>query len=393
MRLLLLSVFVAAGALYSSLAVRSYREERLARASSTPLPPSSPAAVHPEASLRLVREAMERNDYSDDLLPHLESAFEQAPSFYQPPLLMAAFYANRLEKPDVIQRSFEVALARFPSNGRLHLTFAEWLLTPRATLPYRVYRDRGESRSDVEKRAVDELVRATELEPDITRTALGLLVRFETPVSEWADRLPRTDSTRAMLLEALDRSPRDRDTRRKLLSDCLAEGSSPELFRSIDYYAERWNEPEIGLAAAEKWRQAALDRGLGGELARATVTLARHELERNDPDRAYRLLRETLANIEERNLPADSALDLLCSLGEIYLNHHLTGTAQGVFSEAVARSRDYVPAHLGLASTYRASGDLESARRELQQTLVLDPSNARALRQLDELERLSQTRR
>lgn len=393
MRLLLLSVFVAAGTVYCLFAVRSYREERLARASSPSFSPETLAAIHPEANLRFVREAMERNDYSNDLLPHLETAFEQAPSFYQPPLLMAAFYANRLERPELIRRSFEVALARFPSNGRLHLTYAEWLLTPRATAPYRAYRDDEPPRSDAEKRALDEILTATALEPELTRTALGLLIRFQTPVAEWADKLPRNDDTRALLLEALDRSPLDRETRRRVLSECLAQGSSPELFRSSEHYAGRWNEPELALAAAERWREAALDRGLGAELARATVTLARHELERNDQDRAYRLLRETLATMEERNLPGNDALELLCSLGEVYLNHRHAGTAQGLFSEAVARSRDYVPAYLGLARTYQASGDLESARRELEQALSLDPSNERALRQIEEIRKLSLARR
>lgn len=397
MRLLLLSVFVAAGAVYSLLALRSYREERLAREPSLSLSLSLPAvgitAVHPEANLRLLREAMERNDYSDELLPHLETAFEEAPTFYQPPVLMAAFYANRLERPELIRRSFELALERFPSNGRLHLTYAEWLLTPRETAPYRAYREDDSARSDEHQRALDELETATELEPDLTPTALELLTRFQTPVSEWVDRLPRTDSTRAQLLEALDRSPRDGETRRRVLSEFLSEGSSPELFRSIDHYAERWNEPELALAAAAKWHEAALDHGSGSELAQATVSLARHELDRSAANEAYRLSRETLAAMEERNLPSVSELQLLCALGELYLSRHQTGTAQGLFSEAVTRSRDYVPAHLGLARIYQSSGDLESARRELEQALSFDPSNAQALRQMEEVRKLSPARR
>ncbi len=387
MRLLLLAVFVASGIVYSLFAVRSYREESLARA--PVLSPTTFTALHPEANLRVVREAMARGDYSDKLLPHIQSAFREAPSFYQPPLLMAAFYANRLERPELIRRSFEVALALFPSNGRLHLSYAEWLLTPRATLPYRAYREDEPSRGEADKRALDEVETATTLEPNLTRTALRLLVRFQTPVSEWADKLPRTDATRALLLEALDRSPRDRETRRQMLSEFLAEGTSTELFRLADYYAERWNEPELALGAAEKWRESALEKGLGSELARATVTLARHELDANESGRAYQLLRETLATMEERNLPADSALELLCSMGEVYLNRRSTGTAQGLFSEAVARSRDYVPAYLGLARTYQVSGDIENARRELERALSIDPSNARALGQLEEIKKLS----
>jgi Tfp pilus assembly protein PilF len=395
MRLLLLSLFAACGIAYGYLAFRSYEEERLARESSSTSTVSPDfTAIHPEANLRVLREAMERDDYSDALLPHLETALEEAPASYQAPLLMAAFYANRMERPDLIRRSFEAALARFPTNGRLHLSFAEWLLTPRETAPYRAYRDDDPSgRGEAQKRALDEIQRATALEPDLTRQALAVLIRFQTPVADWADKLPRTDATRALMLEALDRSPGDRETRKRLLSEFLAEGSSVELFRSLDYYADRWNEPEIALGAAERWRETALDQGMGSELARATSTLARRELDGNEEEEAYRLLRETLATMEERNLPSESALELLCSLGDVYLNRRQAGTAQGLFSEAVARSRDYVPAYLGLARTYQASGDLESAARELERALSLDPSNARALRQMEEIRKLSLTRR
>ena len=129
MRLLLILLFSAAGALYSVAAFHAYREETFARTTATDRLPED--AVHPEANLRVIREAIETRDYTDRLLPRLERALDEAPSFYQPPLLLAAFRANRLELPEQTARSFEAALSRFPSNGRLHLMYAEWLLTPR----------------------------------------------------------------------------------------------------------------------------------------------------------------------------------------------------------------------------------------------------------------------
>ncbi len=139
MRLALLFLLLAAGALYTGAAWHSYREEVSAREIGTSPPPEG--FTHPEANLRILRESFENNDYSDRLFAHLAGSLQQAPSFYQPPFLMASFYANRLERPDLARKSFEAAIARFPSNGRLHLTYTEWLLTPRATAPYRSFRE------------------------------------------------------------------------------------------------------------------------------------------------------------------------------------------------------------------------------------------------------------
>jgi tetratricopeptide (TPR) repeat protein len=67
--------------------------------------------------------------------------------------------------------------------------------------------------------------------------------------------------------------------------------------------------------------------------------------------------------------------------------------AQGLYSEAVALSRYHAPAYLGLARNYRALGDLENARLELEELLELDPSNADATRELEELAKLAIRRR
>ncbi len=385
MRLALLVLFLAASAIYTGAAWHSYREETNARTASGTPPPDG--FKHPEANLRILRNAIETNDYTDRLLPHLERSLEEAPSFYQAPLLMAAFYANRLERPDLTRRSYEAALARFPSNGRLHLTYAEWLLIPRATLPYRSFR--SEAGPESRELALERLASATALEPDLTRQALNLMLRFQVPVDEWADRLPRSESTEALVLDTVDRTPGDRNVRARLLTEFLATAATLELRQRIAYYAEKWGEPELTRLAAAKWRDAAVDAGNGREIVRATHAIARHFLGSGDSERAYQLLRETLTILEERSLPSESALELLCLVGDEYRRLRQYAMAQGLYSEAAALSPYYAPAYLGLARNYRALGDLESARRELEEVIGFDPSNADAGRELEELTKLA----
>jgi tetratricopeptide (TPR) repeat protein len=385
MRALLASLLVAAGGLYAFGALHSYREECAARPCS--IGAAARTATHPEANLRAVREAMDGNDYSDPLLPRIVRAFEQAPASYQPPLLMAAFYANRLESPETIRRSFEAALARFPSNGRLHLTYAEWLLTPRATAPYRSYRDEPDGRKATAV-ALDHLETAAVLEPELAKKVLDLLLRARVPVSQWTVRIPATDDAMALLLQAVDRAPADPEARMKLLGELLAREPALALHRSVAYYGERWGEESIAIEAARRWREAALREGLGAECARATAAMVRYRLDAGENEGAYALLRDTLELMEERSLPSEHAVELLRLVGEDYLNRRQPAMAQAVFTEAVTLSRYHVPARLGLAGAYLATGDLDAARREIDHVLEIEPSNAQARQRLEELERM-----
>jgi Tfp pilus assembly protein PilF len=389
MRLALLLLLLLAGTIYTGAAWHSYREDTSAREDRANPPPEG--FRHPEANLRIVRAAIENNDYSDRLLPHLERSLDEAPSYYQVPFLIAAFYANRLERPDLVRRSFEAALARFPSNGRLHLIYAEWLLTPRATAPYRAFR--REAGPESRELALERLTSATALEPDLTRQALRLMLRFQVPVVEWADRLPRSEATQALILESLDRASEDREVRARFLTESLATASTIELRRRISQYSERWGEPELALEAASKWREAAVASGEGREIVGATVAIARHLLAGSDSERAYQLLRETLREMEARSLPAENSLELLCLLADEYRRRRQHAMAQGLYSEAVALSAHYAPAHVGLARNHRELGELESSRRELERVLEFDPSNADAARELEELAKLAIGRR
>jgi tetratricopeptide (TPR) repeat protein len=389
MRLSLLILSLATSALYSVAAWRSFREEASAREGRSSPPLEAP--WHPEANLRVLRGAIAAEDYADRLYPYLERALEQAPSFYQPPFLMAAFYANRLERPELTRRSFEAALERFPSNGRLHLTYAEWLLTPRATAPYRAFR--GEAGPDSRELALERIESAAALEPELTGQALDLMLRFRVPVAEWADRLPRSEATNALILDALDRASEDASVRVRLLQEFLTSASTLELHRRIAQYSERWGEPELALQGALKWRDAAVGAGDARAIVLATVAVARRLHQSGDSDRVYRLLRETLAAIEERSLPKESAQELLCLVAEEYRRRRQHAMAQALLSEAVALSSDYAPAHLGLARTYRDLGDLASASHELEQALKLDPSNQVAARELEQIAKLAAERR
>ncbi len=384
MRLALLSLFLSASALYTGAAWHSYREELGAREGASTLPPEG--FEHPEANLRVLREAIAGNDYADGLIPHLERSLEEAPSFYQGPLLMASFYANRLERPDLTRRSFEAALERFPTNGRLHLTYAQWLLTPRATAPYRAFR--REAGPDSRELALDRLETGTALEPDLTQQALGLLLQAQVPLAEWESRLPPSESTKVLILDAADRSSAGPEEREELLREYLRVASTLELSRRLALYAERWAQPALALEAASKWRETALAANEGRDIVRATVAAARQHLDLDDSEDAYRLLRETISTIEARSLPSENALELLCLVADEYLRRRQGAMAQGLYSEAVALSPYYAPAYLGLSRNYRALGDLENARREVEEVLAFDPSNVDAENELRQIERL-----
>jgi tetratricopeptide (TPR) repeat protein len=304
---------------------------------------------------------------------------------------MASFYANRLEQPGLTRKSFEAALARFPSNGRLHLAYAEWLLLPRATAPYRSFRN--EARVDSRSLALDHIESATTLEPDLTQHAMNLMLRFQVPFPEWADRLPPSEETHALLLHLMDRANGNLDIRRGLLAEFLESATTRELLRWVAHFGEKWGEPELSLRAAARWREKAIESGASDELVRSTVALARLELTSGNSDSAYRVLRETLSTIEERDLPTESALELLCLIGDEYQRRRQHAMAQGLYSEAVAMSTYHAPAYIGLARNYRALGDLENARREIEEVLRFDPSNADAARELEQLSNLATRRR
>ena len=265
----------------------------------------------------------------------------------------------------------------------MHLTFAEWLLTPRATAPYRAYRaETGPSDDEVRERAIRHVARATSLEPELTRQALDLLLRFRVLMNTWADVLPDDETTRQLILQAADRAPRDRDIRRQLLTSYLSDAVGGATLRTVALFGRKWDEPQIALAASERWHQLALESGVGPELTRATLSLARECLDNAQPERAYRIVRSTLTAMEERGFAQDSA-ELLVRMGDIYLARGRVAMAQSLFTEAATLFPFHAPAYLGLAHAHQRAGDRDDAIRELRRVLELDPENNQARTLLD----------
>ena len=341
---------------------------------------------HPEANLRHLRTSFAKGEYSNELEPYLDRALEQAPSFYQSPFLLAAFYANRLEQPERIEQSFEAAIHRFPANGRLHLTFAEWLLTPRMTGPYRAFRetecDRVASR---ESRALEHIATATRLEPELDGRTLELLARFRIPFEAWDDLIPREHRKTSLVLQVVDNTVRDAAKRRALLERFLSEASDVAALRSIESYADAWGEPEIALEAARRWHALALERGPTRDVTFATLRLATHYLERGESDRTYELVRTTLMLLERQELSEPRA-DLLTEVAGLYSRHQRFAMAESLFMEAATLTPYRTSVYLGLARNYRAAGELHAARRELDRVLELDPSNESALSMIAKIE-------
>ena len=241
MRLFILSVAALFGGIYAYAAFDVFREEQGAQGWDAVA--ASPPTRHPEANLRHLRTSFASGKYSNELEPYLDRALEQAPSFYQSPFLLAAFYANRIEQPERIEQSFEAAIRRFPANGRLHLTFAEWLLTPRMTGPYRAYREtEGSLVASRESRALEHIATATRLEPELDGRTLVLLARFRVPFEAWDALIPREHRKMSLVLQIVDNTVRNVAKRRVLLERFLSEASDVAALRSIESYGDAWGE-------------------------------------------------------------------------------------------------------------------------------------------------------
>ena len=377
MRLFIFSVLALFGGLYAYAAFDVFREEQRAQDPLAAAVSTGPPR-HPEANLRYLRTSFASGEYSNELKPYLDRALTQAPSFYQSPFLLAAFYANRLEKPERIEQSFEAAIRRFPANGRLHLTFAEWLLTPRPTRPYRTYREtEGSLAASRESRALEHIATATRLEPDLDARTLELVARFRIPFEAWDDLIPREHRNVRLVLRVVDNTVRDTARRRVLLERFLSEATDIAALRSIVSYGDAWREPDIALEAARRWHAIALEQSPARDITFVTEKLAAHYLERGESDHAYKLVRMTLMQFESQDLSEPSA-DLLIEIAGLYSRYRRFATAESLFMEAATLAPHRTSVYLGLARTYRAIGELDAARRELARVIELDPSNEAA---------------
>lgn len=388
MRFLLAAFSGLAAIVYAAGALHFHAQERAARTPEAIALTSLARIHHPEAALGRLRAAFEANDFSEELEPWLHRALREVPSFYQPPFLLAAYHANRLERPALVRNAFEAALARYPANGRLRLTYAQWLYGAIAEgiAPVVAVREEAE---DIAAMAERQLARALALEPDLTGIALDLLARHRVAPERWVELAPDDLGARRQLLLFL--AQRGEKERAALLLREVLEGLDIEdaramgLLRQAPAWALDWGDPELALRAARRWQERE-EKTRGVTDSRAALFVARAELELGEPDAAYASFRENLKRIEE-GLGASSraALELLCDMGYEYLRRGQVTLAQSLFSEAKTLGPSYTPASLGLARVYRRSGNNGAAVEEYRALLRRHPGNAEARRELERL--------
>ncbi len=385
MRTLVASVSIVLAAIYAIGAVYFYFQERWAR---SPLEASARALSelhHPEATLGVVRLEASKRTPSHEQLPRLHQFLRQAPSFYQPPLFLAQYYANRVEQPAVVRKSFELALGRFPANGRLHASYAEWVLTARSDLAgwMAFANSEGES-TDPLVVAESHFRTAVQLEPVLTDRVLTALDRHHIPPRRWIDFVPNDDRGRHQLLAFLFRAGHDRQAL-VLLREILVTSQDLEFLRQATHWALQRGGARLGLEAALKWQKAER-RNTGPNSFRWALPVSRAHFALGDPDAAYQTFRSAMKQIEQASGASSRAsLELLCSMGNEYLNRGEIVLAESLFAEASALSPSYTPATLGLARISRRSGNDERAIAQYQKVLRVDPNNAEAERELARL--------
>jgi tetratricopeptide (TPR) repeat protein len=382
MRWLLTGIYTLVAVLYISGAFYFYTEERSA------WPPGEGGSIadegvrHPEALLGGARNAMDSNDFSPAVRETVLRSFGELPSFYQPPFLLAAYYANRLEEPEKTHLAFEAAVNRFPTNGRLHLAYARWLFKARSIPPAGPAGFSWIQELEPEQRAERHMARALELEPNLARQGLDTLRTHRVPPDRWAALLPDEEAVHMQLLTALFNEGY-REQALGLLRGMLAETTDPDILSQASNWALRWGEPALALEAAGRWLERERSQsGILSKVHEAGLALAKAHLELGETDAAYEAFRDAL---NEVGPSSRAGLELLCSMASEYLNKRQVVSAQSLFGEATTLAPRHVPARLGLARTYRWMGEDEEAIEEYKRVLRIEPNNAEAATELARL--------
>lgn len=331
--------------------------------------------LHPEAVLGAVRNAFNAGDYSDALLLYLNRSLRAAPSFYQSTLLATVYRANRVESPELIRQGFDASVRRFPANGRLHLTFARWLLASRSPVPEEASKSIRLARTHLEK--------ALLLEEDLVGQGLAHIRWSGVPVEEWVALLPNSLPARRQLLQTLVRSGY-RAEAVALLENMLESSTEKELLRSAAGWALQWGEPQLALEAAERWQEAERASGKTGlQLARATLQVVKAHMALDAPDAAHQTYLDTLKEMGDRSRASRPArLALMNGMGYEYLRQGQTVLARSAFLKARALAPFHVDSSLGLARTYRRTGDRKSAIEQYRTVLELDRHHELAKKEL-----------
>lgn len=373
-------------AVYAVGAVYFFRQEQWARDPSSASAEDFARIRHPDAVLGVLQEQFARRRYGEPELSLLDEAFAQAPSFYQSPFFLATYHSSRLENPRVVRASYEAALARFPANGRLHVSYAIWLLESRLSLAG--WQDPDAPNGlvrllDPQTLAEAHLERGMELERDLSWRALQALETYRIPHQRWMTLTPDDALSRRHLMDALFRAGHY-DAAVELVREHVTTGADIGMLRRATELATIGNRPELALEAGLKW-QSVLEskRGANAESIEPALAISRAYSALGEADASNRVLEDTLVSVEAKfGASSRVTLDALCEIGNEYLTRGQTFSAEGFYAQAVSRSPSHVPALLGLARSLFRAGDIEGAILRYEDALRLDPDNDAARAEL-----------
>ena len=384
MRTLFASVCLVLAVLYAAGAVQFYLQEHWARNPSELNVTDFSSLQHPEATLGLVRIELQRSVPSAEVEIGLQRLLLQAPSFYQPPLLLALHHADRMDEPELVNRGFETAIARFPANGRLHAAYAEWLLSARSDLAAWAAISDTNVPQDPLPVAENHIRVALELEPALTGELLNTMHRYGVPAGRWAELIPDDDPAQRELVAALFGGEHDMEAL-ALLRNLLTKHQDVSFLRQATGWALQRGAPELALEAALEWQRVEEEDPKPDSFEWA-LYVSRAYLALDDPDAAYQSFRDTLKRIESSSgTSSQIGLELLCAMAYEYLGHGETFLAESLFTEATTLSPTYTPAALGLARIFRRDGDEAAAIEQYQKVLREEPNHPEAERELQQL--------
>ncbi len=383
MRRLVAVLLAALVVLYAAVAFHLFVQERWALEIPAVLDPSR--IDNPEVAIGLVQTRFEANHFRDEELELLRRALIGAPSFYQPSFLLATFHASRFSEPAKVRAAYEAAVARYPANGRLQLSYGAWLLQSRASLDgWRSAEEPGVLRDPLPDAEI-HLKAAMALEPELSWSALRALSRNRVPPARWGALVPDHPLARTHFLDALFQAGQ-LDAVWESLGEDLLSSLDPNVLRRIVHWGLEGERPEYALRAAEKWKTLVEESGEGANLVEAALWVSRAQLALGRDDEAYDAMATTLEKVETRfGAASRTSLELLCAMGEEYQRRGHLVVAETLFRQAASRRSSYVPALLGLGRTLRQAGDDVEAVKTFEEVLRLEPGNDSARRELTAL--------
>jgi tetratricopeptide (TPR) repeat protein len=284
-----------------------------------------------------------------------------------------------------VRDAYEAAVARYPANGRLQLSYGTWLLESRASLDgWKSPEEQGVLRDPLPD-AEHHLKTAMALEPELSWAALGALARNRVPPARWGALVPDHPLARTHFVDALFQAGQ-LDAVWESLGEDLLSSRDPNVLRRIVHWGLEGERPEIALRAATSWKSLVEESGEESNLLEPVLWVSRAHLALGQEEEAYDALAATLERVEaEFGATSRTSLELLCAMGEEYLRRGHVITAEALFQQAVSRRPSYVPALLGLARSLRQTGDDLEAEKRYEEVLRLEPENASARRELKSL--------